>query len=495
MTTVVINTVIGESRGLSRVWLEGQKLASAGIKIGVRYMMNATAALKRVELRPAPNDYQGDTFLVSKRERNNTVSPLLEVRSDVLKSMFDMGAKVRVAIREGRIIVTASHISSKVSERVKRFLEKLKNKQPLAVTSLFHGGGVLDKAIHSGMQKAGVNSFVQIGVELESEYIDASLRNNPELWSAESVVINSDIREINLLGSNIPQCDFLIAGIPCTGASKAGRSKNKLACAEEHSAAGSMFVDFLDWVKATNPGVVVIENVGEYANTSSMIVIRSVLSSLGYQLSEVVLDGNDYGSLEKRKRLCVVATTPGICDQLDFSKLVSMRHKENALRDILEDIPLDSDRWKSYDYLAAKEERDLAAGKGFVRQLLTGDEAFCGTIGKDYMKGRSTEPFIIHPTNPDLSRLLTPLEHARVKTIPECVIDGVSDTTAHQILGQSVIFSVFESVGYLIGLTVQGLTTAVNTIVDEAVSLAMGGTGSVRQHDTEPATLSMLLAG
>ncbi len=486
MTTVVINTQIGVSREISRIWLEGQKLASAGIKIGVRYMMNVQKALNRVELRPAPNDYQGKTFTVSKREKNNTISPLIEVRTEILETLFQIGTKIRVAIREGRIIVTESHIATKVSERVKRFMEKLKDKTPLAVTSLFHGGGVLDKAIHSGMHKAGVNSFVQVGVELEGEYIDASLRNNPELWTEESIVINSDIREINLTG-NIPQCDFLIAGIPCTGASKAGRSKNKLSCAEEHSAAGSMFVDFLDWVKASNPGVVLIENVGEYATTSSMMVIRSVLTSLGYQLSETVLDGNDYGALEKRKRLCVVATTPGICDQLDFSKLVSMRNKESTLREILEDIPLDSDRWKSYDYLAAKEERDLAAGKGFARQLLTGDESYCGTIGKDYMKGRSTEPFIVHPADSALSRLFTKLEHARVKTIPESVVDGVSETVAHQILGQSVVFSVFEAVGYLIGLTVQGLTTAVNTIVDEAVSLAMGGTGSVRQHDTEPA--------
>ncbi len=43
-----------------------------------------------------------------------------------------------------------------------------------------------------------------------------------------------------------------------------------------------MFFNFLQFVEALNPAVVLIENVPEYQNTASMEVIRSVLSSLGY---------------------------------------------------------------------------------------------------------------------------------------------------------------------------------------------------------------------
>lgn len=63
----------------------------------------------------------------------------------------------------------------------------------------------------------------------------------------------------------------------------------------------------------------------------------------------------------------------------------------------------------------------------------------------------STEPFIKHPKNPDLSRLLTPSEHARVKGIPRKLIDGLSDTIAHEVLGQSVIFPIFEAIGKCFG--------------------------------------------
>lgn len=74
-----------------------------------------------------------------------------------------------------------------------------------------------------------------------------------------------------------------------------------------------------------------------------------------------------------------------------------------------------------------------------------------GTIGRHYAKWRSTEPLIQHPANPKLRRLLTPTEHARVKTIPEALIEGLSATTAHQCLGQSVLHCAFIAVGRALG--------------------------------------------
>ncbi|POZ99458.1 DNA cytosine methyltransferase, partial [Pseudomonas sp. MWU12-2312b] len=100
---------------------------------------------------------------------------------------------------------------------------------------------------------------IKIGVELEGEYIDSSLLNNPELWRDDSIVINADVRDVNMLGSGIPQAQVLIGGIPCTGASRAGAAKNGLNFAEEHESAGSLFFNYLEWVKATNPCIVVLE--------------------------------------------------------------------------------------------------------------------------------------------------------------------------------------------------------------------------------------------
>jgi len=83
-----------------------------------------------------------------------------------------------------------------------------------------------------------------------------------------------------------------------------------------------------------------------------------------------------------------------------------------TIGDVLEDIPMESKRWKSFDYLADKEKRDIAAGKGFKRQLLTGIEPHCGTVGLGYAKCCSTEPYVVNPLNSSLSRIFT-----RVRTV------------------------------------------------------------------------------
>lgn len=458
--TTIVNTKIGQSRDVPRIWIEGYKLIRAGLKIGSKYgLIKGDADSERLELREVDADFAGPSFNVSKRERNGITTPLIEIRTNLLKAIFNNIERVKVVIKLGRIVVTACFIETRIRERVTRLMTKLRNKEKLAVCSLFHGGGLMDKALHSGLRRVGLSSFVQVGVEKESDYLDSSLRNNPEIWSESSIAICSDIRDVDF-SRNTPQADICVAGVPCTSSSKAGRAKNKNKIIEEHETAGTLFMDFLEAIKATNPAIVELENVVEYSNSSGMAVIRSVLSSLGYILYEGVLNGNDFGALENRRRMVVIAITKGLDIEFDFTKLGPVREKEAMLSDVLEDISPTSELWRPFDYLAKKAVRDKADGKNFARQLLTGSESFCGTIGKGYSKCRSTEPFILHPTNPDLSRLLTPLEHARVKGAPSEVIHGLSNVTANEVLGQSVVFPKFESVNMYLGSLLCSLVDA-----------------------------------
>lgn len=446
--TSLITSTIGESRGVARLWLEGQKLLRAGVKIGSSYTLRENASQRRLELIPTVGTTPG--FMVSKRQRNGVVTPLLEIRSAILRKVFATAEKVRVVIRLGCIVVTAIDKNTRTQERLERLQSKLAKGEPLAVCSLFHGGGVLDRAIHSGLLRAGAKSFVQVGVEVESQYLDASLRNNPMLWTDQSIAICSDIRDVRR-GFDIPKCEIVVAGIPCTGASRAGKAKNKLLATEEHSSAGALFVDFLDFVRYANPAVAIIENVPDYLTSTSMMVIRSVLDTLGYKLFECVLRGAEFGALEDRERMAVVAYTDNAMSDLLREDITPVRVKEASLRAVLEDLPLDDERWKPYAYLTDKAIRDKAAGKGFARQLIGPASVSCGCIGRGYAKARSTEPFIQHPVDPELSRLLTKEEHASVKTIPKEIVAGVSDTIAHEILGQSVIFAAFEALAQAIG--------------------------------------------
>jgi DNA (cytosine-5)-methyltransferase 1 len=148
---------------------------------------------------------------------------------------------------------------------------------------------------------------------------------------------------------------------------------------------------------------------------------------------EQVLDSSYTDSLENRKRYWLVGISEGIAPE--SLALAPVQPSNRLLSSILHPVP--EQEWKDHTYLKDKAISDAAAGKGFAkRQLLNGSETRIGTIGRFYAKRRSTEPFMTREDGKE--RLLTPLEHAAVKSVPAHLIAGNSATTAHEILGQSV---------------------------------------------------------
>jgi len=218
---------------------------------------------------------------------------------------------------------------------------------------------------------------------------------------------------------------------------------------------GHLVVSFLNFIAKVNPAIVVLENVPAYQNTSSMWIIRNQLRDFGYELHEIILDGKEFNALEHRKRMCLVAVSEGI--EFDWSNLIKPAETTRTLSEILETVPENDPSWSEMNYLKDKETRDMQAGKGFSMQVGTPESTKVGTIGTGYAKNRSTEIKIQHPTNPNLLRLLTPNEHAKCKGIPEILITDTSKTMAHELLGQSIIFDVFVSVGQLIGTTLKNI--------------------------------------
>ncbi|CAM3826471.1 hypothetical protein BS639_24200 [Rouxiella silvae] len=451
-STTIINSKIGESKGHLRIWLEGGKLSRCGYSPDDRYNIHISGG--KIEL---TREEHGN-FAVSRRNKGGRTYPLIEItsaRCGDLSNIFSHEQQIRIVVTTDKIVITKHHIDTQILERENRILAKLATGAALDTGSLFFGFGMLDCAAHDGLEEAGIRTQLSVIVEREAKYLDPALEKNAHMLSSAHYIIESPIQAARI--TDRQPVDLLIAGIPCTGASKSGKAKNKNKTAEEHPDAGAMFYYTLRCIELLNPALITLENVTEYANTESMAVIRSVLDNMGYDVVEMTLSGVDFGSIEDRKRLCVFA----VSKNLDFNifpmkEMIGHRMnrsmKAEVLSDILEDIPLDSPAWKNYDYLAEKEMRDIEAGKGFRRQLLDGNEETCGTIGRHYNKGRSTEPFIKHPTDPTKSRLLTVKEHAAVKGYPLSKLNPeMSVTTAHEALGQGVIYPAFRAAFRVLG--------------------------------------------
>ncbi len=427
---------LADHKNGKRVWLQGLRLAHAGYDIGTIYQVKYDENQCKVRL--ALND-TGDRK-VSRKKVGSVFYPIIDLVNQKLGEVFSGAGRVQVIISFGEIVIEYHQYDYLRIERELRLQQTVRNYGTLSAGSCAHGAGILDYYIHRGLEDEGIRSGLIWAVEPVNDYLQTSLRNNP-IWAYDSQAVEGRIEDIDPDTLKAPL--LCISGLPCTGASRSGVSKNKLDFAEMHETAGTAFIGWLMMIKHLSPPILILENVPEYQSTVSMYMIRKALSDWRYRVHEKVL-GRELGAFEDRKRLCVVAVSEGI--DFDFD-LEPVRIAEQTLGEIMDDVPLDSDRWKSCDYLHEKEARDKKAGKGFRMQLVDAQSTKVKTIGAGYAKWRSTEALIQHPVDAKLKRLLTVREHCKVKGIDESLVNGLSSTKAHQCLGQSVLGPVFQAVG------------------------------------------------
>jgi DNA (cytosine-5)-methyltransferase 1 len=459
MTTVYATSIGENSKGTGRLWLQGEKL--------LRGQFPPTTTYRRIFKNGAlimVADQNGEYVVSGRKARGGVdrIEPIIDICNKEIEKHFPIGTKLRAVVRKGKIIVRRAVAAIKSSQRKNRLIHKLATGAALSAVSLYHGIGAMDRALHDGLTSQGINVRSAVVAELEPTYLDASMRANAHLFDEDTVFFSGPIQDFEL--GKVTPCELLWAGIPCTGASTASRARLKTASAEEHPDAGTMFFTTLEWIKKFDyPGIVVLENVKAYRSTASMTVIRSLLDAWGYQVSEMILSGVDHGSLENRDRLVIVATQKELSKYgFNPATILPLRKKEATIGEILDPIGPDDDRWKAYDYIVDKAVRDKSAGKGFAMQTYTAESESVSVLVRGYAKIQSTNPFLEHPTKPGLLRLFTPEEHERLKALPEGFVKALalSNSRAHQGLGQSVIYPVFQSVGTAIGGFLQSIKEA-----------------------------------
>jgi len=441
-------TTIGTRRdGRPRVWLEGARLDRSGFVAAARYELDVDKDSMSIVLRLDPTGGR----MVSRRGKEGALTPIVEIASARALSMFDGLERLSVRFEDGCIRITPAASDVRRLERAIRLRNRLKDGQAIQVGSVSTGLGVLALAMHEGLASAGIDSRLAFSVEIDQTYQDRSMAANP-VWDADTLAISAPLQEVAFdaaMLASLPQVDVLEAGIPCTAHSSAGRAKKALAIPEDDPSAGHLVAGFLAIVAACNPAVLVVENVPQYMRSASFAILSNQLAEWGYDVRSTVLSGADFGCLEARDRMALVATTPGVDVHLDT--LAPAIVPTPRLGDVLEVVDDADPRWSTMAGLKAKEERDIADGKWFRMQTFDAEDVSVSTIGRGYAKVRSTEPKVRHPSNPDLLRQLTPIEHARIKGVPEALVEGLSVTAAHEMLGQSVLAAPFKALGERIG--------------------------------------------
>lgn len=163
----------------------------------------------------------------------------------------------------------------------------MKNNQ---IISLFSGAGGLDL----GFKQAGFD------VVWANEY-DKTIWDTHQYNFPDSYLDKRSITQID--PSDVPDCVGIIGGPPCQSWSEAGSGRG----INDHR--GQLFYDYIRILKAKQPKFFLAENVPGMLLDRHKVAFLAIISEfkeLGYNVSYHLLNANDYGVPQDRKRVIIV---------------------------------------------------------------------------------------------------------------------------------------------------------------------------------------------
>jgi DNA (cytosine-5)-methyltransferase 1 len=318
-----------------------------------------------------------------------------------------------------------------------------RDKSNINVLELFAGAG----GLALGISKAGLNTVGLIEVDNDC---CKTLKNNRPNWN----VINKDIKEVDFNKFDSDNIDVVSGGFPCQSFSDAGK---KLGFEDTR---GTLFFEFARAVKKIKPKVFVAENVPgivRHDNGKTLETILKVMSDLGYNVKYKKLNSANYFVPQKRKRVFIVGTLPGITFEFPepFDTVVTIRE---ALRNCpdSEGVEYSKKRKKVYEQvpsggywrdLPEKIQKEFmgksynsGGGRTGIARRMSWDQP-CLTLMTTPAQKRTER---IHPKE---TRPFKVREYARLQTFPDEWEFNGSTRSKYKQIGNAVPVKL----GYFIG--------------------------------------------
>jgi DNA (cytosine-5)-methyltransferase 1 len=206
-------------------------------------------------------------------------------------------------------------------------------------------------------------------------------------------------------------------------------------------------------LKTKKPKAFLFENVKglvHHSGGKTLGRIMAILSNLGYNTKQRVLNSKDFGVPQNRPRVYIVGFL-GFGGGFDWPKKTD---DTKRLSHILEAGPVDKKFYlsKSYwDTLVRHKDRQSKKGHGFGYDIKIGSDVastiMCGGMGKernlliDKMIGNIPEG-----ANDQWIRAMTPTEWERLQGYPQGWTSVVPDSVRMSLLGNSVTVNVIEAI-------------------------------------------------
>jgi len=227
---------------------------------------------------------------------------------------------------------------------------RLQSGAPARVLDLFSGCGGLSL----GFQTAG--AVIAAAVESDPDaarshglnFHNGELRHSTprDITATTPAQLCNDLD----LGDPASAFDVIVGGPPCQAFARIGRSKLREVAdhpeAFRHDPRARLYIEYLDYVEACHPLVVVLENVPDMLNHGGHNIaeeICEVLASRGYVCGYTLLNSAFYGVPQMRERMFLIALHETLGEDVSFplpthriklpigygsSRLVALKHLE-----------------------------------------------------------------------------------------------------------------------------------------------------------------------
>ena|SRR5699024_8726476 len=245
-----------------------------------------------------------------------------------------------------------------------------------------------------------------------------------------------DITQIN--AEDIPEHDIVLAGFPCQPFSSIGKRQGF-----EHVTQGTLFYDVLRIIRYHEPKAFLLENVPgllTIQNGETFDVIIEALKESGYTVFYKVLDAQNFGLPQIRKRVIII----GFRDDLginNFEISESNGNKKAVIGDLLEET--DPAGYSISEHL---QEKYLFKKDDGRPQIVNKDSKIqVKTLVSTYHKIQRLTGTFVEGGETGL-RLLSELECKRIMGFPDNFLIPVSRTQMYRQFGNSVAVPMIKSV-------------------------------------------------
>ena len=304
-------------------------------------------------------------------------------------------------------------------------------------------------------------------------YIPEQILNkviNMEISKTTLTTIFNNIDDI--LGDN--EILGIIGGPPCQAYSIAGRSRMKDKIANDPR--NFLYLYYLEFIKKYNPKFFVFENVQGILSAKQGTIFEDIkkrMKKLKYNISYKLLDSNDFGVVQHRKRIIIIGYKKDLninypeFDKFDksynikdlFYDLPSLKNGET--NNNLQDLKIRDDNWNVLTYNQSRLLNDN--DKEIYKICIKNKNIKYDKLPKNLIKHNNKQSFLDrfkvvdydkpshtmvahiskdghHYIHPDINqcRSLTVREAARIQSFPDDYYFESSRTSAYKQIGNAV---------------------------------------------------------